>query len=293
MAENNTNGQQKEPWTIPGMTKMMIPDIHNVREYIKFWIRLFPASKRDYFLFFITLLDVVLLEVNNTFKVFLNPYFISGVVIFDFLVIFIWFLDFRKRYKNHENKLEYISINWYEIVGILPFSVLRPFLFLRAVKMGIAAFKLANANIDPDKLKTREVYIKFSEVFIDTISDKVFLQSIDRVRDVMRRLEYDKLVDTIFTSYEKEIQSSVREAVYQKTSLKDLTRLPFFNMIESKLSSEITSSMKDLMKSEIIAEVVRTITTEILDQMEKRVTMMDAERITRQEFSLADEKDSP
>ncbi len=271
----------------------MIPDIHNVREYIKFWIHLFPASKRDYFLFFLTLLDVVLLEVNNTFKVFLNPYFITGVVIFDFLVIFIWFLDFRKRYKNHENKLEYISINWYEIVGILPFSVLRPFLFLRAVKMGIAAFKLANANIDPNKLKTREVYIKFSEVFIDTISDKVFLQSIDRVRDVMRRLEYDKLVDTIFTSYEKEIQSSVREALYQKTSLKDLTKLPFFNMIEGKLSAEITSSMKDLMKSEIIAEVARAITSEILDQMEKRVTMLDAERITGKEFSLSDEKDSP
>jgi len=293
MTEKKPDGQQKDIWSIPEMTKRMIPDIHNVREYIKFWIHLFPASKRDYFLFFLTLLDVVLLEVNNTFKVFLNPYFITGVVIFDFLVIFIWFLDFRKRYKNHENKLEYISINWYEIVGILPFSVLRPFLFLRAVKMGIAAFKLANANIDPNKLKTREVYIKFSEVFIDTISDKVFLQSIDRVRDVMRRLEYDKLVDTIFTSYEKEIQSSVREALYQKTSLKDLTKLPFFNMIEGKLSAEITSSMKDLMKSEIIAEVARAITSEILDQMEKRVTMLDAERITGKEFSLSDEKDSP
>lgn len=290
--KNNQSSSEKETkkhdvWHIPGVDGLKNPDIRNIKEYIRFWIRLFPASKKDYFLFFLTIFDLILMEVNNSYKVFLPAYFVTGAFAFDFLVIFIWLFDFRKRYKRHDNKLDYIATNWYEIVGMLPFTMLRPFLLLRAVKMGIAAFKLAKSDIDPSKLKTREVYIKFSEVIMDTISDNVFLQSIDRVRDVMRRLEYDQLVDKIYVDYENEIKDSVKEVLYSKTSMKDLSKLPLFSVVENKITGEISESMRDILKSKIMADVVRAITTEILDQMEKRVTMLDVERITKREFSLS------
>lgn len=286
-SDENSDEKKNEAWHIPGVDGLKIPDVRNLKEYIRFWIKLFPASKKDYFLFILTIVDLILMEINNSYKVFLPGYFVTGVFVFDFLVILIWVLDFRKRYKRHENKLEYIQINWYEIVGMLPFSLLRPFLLLRAVKMGIAAFKLANSNIDPNKLKTREVYLKFSDVIMDTISDNVFLQSIDRVRDVMRRLEYDQLVDKIYSDYESEIKDSVKDVLYSKTSMKDLAKLPLFSVIENKVTGEISESMRDILKSKIMADVIRTITTEILDQMEKRVTMLDVERITKREFSLS------
>lgn len=78
-------------------------------------------------------------------------------------------------------------MNWYEIIGVVPFYFLRPFLILRGIKLLIAFYKLGQSGQNLSDIVTREITFRFRDVIVDTIADAVFLHSLERVEEVMIR----------------------------------------------------------------------------------------------------------
>lgn len=239
-----------------------------------------PGRKRDYYLLFFAALDIVILQLTQSFDVVLGRTGRFVAIGFDVFVMSLWGLDLISRTFNQENKLEYLKRHWYEVAGIVPFQILRFLLLLRGVKLAIAYYKLGRADEQFSRSLTREITFRFRDVIVDTIADAVFLQSLRRVEEVMVRLNYADLARKAFQNHQKELNEAVKRSLLSKSMMGELARVPFMQGFVERTGDDVSMVISEILETEVSGEIMKEITRGILAEMYERVQRLDVERIT-------------
>jgi len=246
-----------------------------------------PGRSADYNLLLIAFIDIVLLMIINTYGVFLQKQYNFFVYGLDIMVILIWGIDLSLRVRKQlteEKKRYYLLTHWYEVIGVIPIPLFRPFLLLRGVKLAIAFYKLEKSGEEISKTLTREITFRFRDIIVDTIADAVFLQSLKRVEEVMIRLNYAELAKHAFKKYEKELTEVVKNSLYSTTMMGELSKVPFMKGFVNYAGEEISKVISEIMETEVFGNIMKEITKGILEEMYQRVQKLDVERITGKKF---------
>jgi len=246
-----------------------------------------PGRPADYDLLLIAFIDIVLLMIINTYGVFLQKQYNFFVYGLDIMVILIWGIDLSLRVRKQlteEKKRYYLLTHWYEVIGVIPIPLFRPFLLLRGVKLAIAFYKLEKSGEEISKTLTREITFRFRDIIVDTIADAVFLQSLKRVEEVMIRLNYAELAKHAFKKYEKELTEVVKNSLYSTTMMGELSKVPFMKGFVNYAGEEISKVISEIMETEVFGNIMKEITKGILEEMYRRVQKLDVERITGKKF---------
>jgi hypothetical protein len=239
-----------------------------------------PGRRRDYYLLFVAALDIVILQLTQSFDVVLGPGGRLFAIGFDIFVMTLWGLDLIGRTYKQENKLDYLKRHWYEVAGIVPFQILRFFLLLRGVKLAIVYYKLGRADEQFSRSLTREITFRFRDVIVDAIADAVFLQSLRRVEEVMLRLNYAELARRAFQNHQKELNAAVKKSLRSKSMMGELARLPFMQGFVERTGDDVSMIISEILETEVAGEIMKEITRGILVEMYERVQRLDVERIT-------------
>lgn len=245
------------------------------------WLRALPGSGRDLFLLSLAAFDVLLLLIYNSYKEILPKELYAYTIGFDFFVLVVWAMELVTKFRKSKDPGTYFSMNWYEIVGVIPFYFLRPFLLLRGMKILIAFYKLGQSGQNLSDIVTREITFRFRDVIVDTIADAVFLHSLERVEEVMIRLDYSQLAKKAFELHQHQFNAKVNESLQSKFLLGELSRIPFMGEISKRLGEDISSMITEVLENEVTGEIMKQITEAILKEMANHVKKLPIERITR------------
>ncbi len=247
-----------------------------------------PGRPIDYNLLLFAIIDIILLMISNSYGIFFPKVYNYFIIYMDIVLIIVWGFDFLfriRKEKTEKDKRHYIYTHWYEVVGLIPIPILRPFLLLRGVKLAIAFYKLEKSGEEISKALTREITFRFRDIIVDTIADAVFLQSLKRVEEVMIRLNYGELAKVAFKKYEQELTEVVKQSLYSTTMMKELSKVPFMNSFVNYAGEEISRVISEIMETEVFGNIMKEITKGILKDMYERVQKLDIERLTGKKFT--------
>ncbi|EQA46956.1 hypothetical protein LEP1GSC050_1186 [Leptospira broomii serovar Hurstbridge str. 5399] len=259
---------------------LRVSRIGKIIRTIRYWRSVLPGTGRDYFLLTLASIDVFLLLFVNSYKEFIHRDISAYVLVFDLMVLVLWGLELILKLRQKEDPKKYLKTNWYEIVGIIPFFFLRPFLLLRGVKLAIAFYRFGTSGQNVSEALTREITFRFRDVIVDTIADAVFLHSLERVEEVMLRLDYSQLAKQAFSKHDRQFHNKVNESLQSKFLLGDLSRLPFMSELSRRLGEDIGQMIAEVLETEVMGEIMKDITANILREMTDHVRKLPLERIT-------------
>lgn len=264
----------------------------SLKNKIKYWFSVLPGRRRDYFFLGLAFLDIILLLFGDTYRHVLEKKATSVnilILLFDLLVILLWTVYFYVRLRKSGDKLEFFRTHWYEIIGLIPLGVIfRAFLLLRAAKFAIAFYRLGSSEQDVTRLITRDITFKFRDIIVDTIADAVFLQSLQRVEEVMMRLDYSKLAHNALQNQQEELQKTVHKSLKSSSMIQEISRLPLMGNVPKKVGNDLNLVINEIFESDVLGKIMKEITREILQEMAKRVRVLDVERITGKKIDLID-----
>ncbi|WP_243393466.1 hypothetical protein [Leptospira perolatii] len=247
---------------------------------IRYWRSVLPGTGRDYFLLTLAGVDVFFLLFVNSYKEFMHKDIPSYLLVFDLFVILLWVFDLFIRIQKLEDPRKYLRTNWYEVIGIIPFYFLRPFLLLRGVKLAIAFYRIGMSGQNVSEALTREITFRFRDVIVDTIADAVFLHSLERVEEVMLRLDYSQLAKQAFSKHHDQFHGKVNESLQSKFLLGELSRIPFMSEVSRRLGEDIGEMIAEVLETEVMGDIMKDITASILREMADHVKKLPLERIT-------------
>ncbi len=250
------------------------------RRSIRQTLSLLPGRRWDYFLLSLVVIDTLLLLLRGSYDVFLDRRVSLGLIGFDFFVLTLWGIDFLRKLWKEEDRWKFITRNWYEVVGLVPIVMLRPFLLLRGLKLGIAFYKLGKASENVSQSLTREITFRFRDIIVDTIADAVFLQSLGRVEEVMSRLNYAELARKAFQNHQEELDALVKDSLHSKSMMGELSRVPFMDGFINRIGTDVSKIISEVLEAEVAGSIMKEITRGILAEMHERVRQLDVERIT-------------
>ncbi|MGJ4790254.1 hypothetical protein EHQ52_17835 [Leptospira koniambonensis] len=254
--------------------------IRNFIRTVKYWRSVLPGTARDYFLLSLAAIDVFFLLFVNSYKEFIHKDIPAYVLAFDLFVIFLWGIEVWIKVRQKKDIKKYLRTNWYELIGIIPLYFLRPFLLLRGVKLAIAFYRFGTSGQNVSEVLTREITFRFRDVIVDTIADAVFLHSLERVEEVMLRLDYSQLAKEAISKHNDQLNTQVNESLQSKFLLEELSKIPFMSQISHKLGEDIGRMIAEVLETEVIGDIMKDITANILKEMAEHVKKLPLERIT-------------
>ncbi|GBF37733.1 hypothetical protein [Leptospira johnsonii] len=254
--------------------------IRNFIRTVKYWRSVLPGTARDYFLLGLAAIDVFFLLFVNSYKEFIHKDIPAYVLAFDLFVIFLWGIEVWIKVRQKKDIKKYLRTNWYELIGIIPLYFLRPFLLLRGVKLAIAFYRFGTSGQNVSEVLTREITFRFRDVIVDTIADAVFLHSLERVEEVMLRLDYSQLAKEAISKHNDQLNSKVNESLQSKFLLEELSKIPFMSQVSHKLGEDIGRMIAEVLETEVIGDIMKDITANILKEMAEHVKKLPLERIT-------------
>jgi hypothetical protein len=202
----------------------------------------------------------------------------------DLFVYIFWVSDIYKRSKSKEDKIQYFKGRFYYILGLFPFPIFRFFLLISTLKQAIIIYKyIKRGEKDKSLFLDRELNFTFFDFFIDAISDAIFLRSLNRVDEVMRRLEYDKISQEIMPKHREALRNIVRNSMNAKTAIGKLDSFPLLHGIADQMSEDVSNMIVETMETQVMGEIMKELNMYILKEMEKHVNELDLDRITRSE----------
>ena len=154
--------------------------------------------------------------------------------------------------------------------------------------MWIAMYKLSGANKDITNIITSELTFKFRDVIVDTIADAVFLRALQRVDDVMTKLDYVKLLHKIYEKHKEDLMKATNKSLQNKTLLGDLKKIPFMRGIAEQLGNDVSAIVREVIESEVAASMVKEMNHEVIVKMIDKVRSLDKERLTKEHISIDD-----
>jgi len=255
---------------------------HKLRD----WFRIIPARKTDYFLLGFLMVDLTAILIWLSYRDLLPEWTFQYFRYFDFGLIGLWSLDLFLRSRRQAEPLRYISAHWYEALGLIPLQPFRFLLILRAAKIGIAFVRLLRSDREVGQLVVEEITFRFRDIFVDTISDAVFLRSLERVQEVMDRLDYVALARGAFQKHQEPMMKAVHSSIHSKSMVGELSKVPLMGSFVNRLGEDVSKIIIEVLETEVTGNIVKDMTTAILSQMGERVRLLDLERLTGRRVSL-------
>ncbi len=257
------------------------------------WIRLIPARKVDYLLLVLLAVDLAAILFHDSYRDLLPEGSMTYVRYFDFSFIGLWSIDLIVRLRKQEDRWKYLRAHWYEAAGLFPLQPLRFLLVLRAAKIAIAYFRLLRSDRDVGQIVVEEITFRFRDIFVDTISDAVFLRSLERVDEVMARLDYETLARAAFQKHQKAMQKAVHDSIQSKSIIGDMAKIPLMGSVVNRLGEDVSKIIIEVLETEVTGHIMKDITAGILDAMNERVKLLDLERLTGRKLSAETAPPSP
>ncbi len=247
-----------------------------IRETIKF----LPFTKGDYFKHLILILDCTLILFRVSYESFLSSNINLALFLIDVFVYIYWSFNIYRRVTAKDDRFNYLKNRIYYILGLFPFPIFRLFLLFSTIKQVIIIYKyIKRGEKNPSLYTDRDLNFTFFDFFIDTISDAIFLRSLERVDEVMSRLEYVKISKQIISSHKSDIRNVVRASMSTKTAIGRLNSFPLFTGIADQMSEDVTNMMIETMETEVMGNIMKELNLYILKEMEKHVRQLDLDRI--------------
>jgi hypothetical protein len=119
-------------------------------------------------------------------------------------------------------------------------------------------------------------------MFIDSISDAIYINSLKRVEEVVNRLEFDKITKQIVDKYEDNLKLLVKKSIQSKSIVGKLESIPLLKGISSQIADDITSVLIETLEAETTANITRELNLFILKEMEQNVKSLGLDRISEQ-----------
>lgn len=257
------------------------PPKRNFRESVRYWLSVIPGTKRDYFLITLAILDSLLI-LFSTNLITLFPFVVtSSIVAFDITVVVIWGLFFLVRFLKEKDRWSYVSYHWYEVIGLIPIplSSLRFFLLLRAAKLVIAYYKLGRAEQDVSQLLTRDLTFRFRDAIVDTIADAVFMQSLNRVEEVMSTLDYEQVSRRAMERHREELRATVEESLSNKSMIGELRKIPLMGVFADRLTKDVGLVVAEILEQKVLGDIMRDVSASVLGAMHTRLRDIGVDRI--------------
>jgi hypothetical protein len=250
-------------------------------QFVKPFRPFIPTTRTDYFLHLLLVLDIGFILFKNSYEAILPRLAIGIIIGIDLFVLIFWGIRFLIRIKSKEDKIKYIQNSWYYIPGLVPLPSMRFFLLLSTVKLIIITYKfIKRGEKDILKFKDRELNFTFIDLFVDTISDAIFIRSLERVEEVVQGMDFSKLNSEVMEAHREEILLMVQNSLESKQAFKRLNEIPFLNGITKELSVEISETIIDGSKNPLLGKMMKELNLKIIYFMDERVRKLDLDRIT-------------
>ncbi len=248
------------------------------------WGPYIPISKKEYFLHIILFLDLVFFLFLNSYEAFL-PRIYSGVsFLFDMFVVTLWGIQVIFKIGRSQNKFDFISTNWYLLPGLVPFPIFRFFLILATIKLVIITYKfIKRGEKDTKQFTSRELNFRFIDLFVDAISDAIFLRSLERVEEVVEKMDFQDLTKDILAKNKQDLGRVVKESFESKNFVKRINTLPFMTEVTGRVSDEITEVLLETLSTKVVGSMLKEVNLRLLHVMDDRVRKLSLDRITEEE----------
>lgn len=244
------------------------------------WIQFLPISKKDYFKHLLLIIDCIFILFRVSYESFLSININLWLFIFDIVTYLFWLIDISYRSGIKKDRLAYFKNRVYYILGLFPFPIFRLFLLISTIKQIIIIYKyIKRGEKDKSIFIDKELNFTFFDFFIDTISDAIFLRSLERVDEVMSRLEYDKISKKIISNHKENLRTVVRTSMSSKTAIGRLDSFPLFHGIADQMSEDVTGMMIEAMQNKVMGDLLRELNIHILNEMKRHVMELDLDRI--------------
>jgi hypothetical protein len=248
------------------------------------WLLFLPINKWQYFIHLILILDTILILVRNSYDALFSEYVRWGFIGFDLLVAFIWSFDLFNKLNVSEDKIQYARTRWYKFVGIVPIPFFRFFLFLATFKLIIITYKYIKRGESNKELFTdNEMHFSFFNFFIDSVSDAIFLNSLARVVEVTKRVDYSKVSKEIMLEHGEEVRAAVEKSLLSMKAVKSLNSLPILSNLTKELTDDVTRLILETLEMEITGKILKETNLYMLKEMDKHVRELSLDRITDKE----------
>jgi hypothetical protein len=193
-----------------------------------------------------------------------------------FLVLF-W-VEFTVRWIHAVRRRTYARwfffpiFNWYDVLGLIPVAVFRPFRLLRAVSMYMRLSRSQLSHVGKDVFTRTVLY--FSNIITEEVSDRVALRILSEFAEEIADGTHGRITRAVVEPRKREIEavlaSQIRQSLTDPQTIARLRSLIRLNLENAVVSSEALRTVP--LPSFVLKPAVRAIGEIILDATLETVT---------------------
>lgn len=194
----------------------------------------------------------------------LDPQTTRWIIHTDRAICAIFAAEFTWRWRRAGWTLDYVKRNWYEIIGMIPFSepALRGFRLFRVLRIFIliARFGRAADRAFGDEFFYRLVN-RFSKGVVDAIKGPITVGVLEEVAVVMAKGKYTSNIARALQDNEREIEQMITEKLREDPQAGRLSRLPFYDDIVQSVTKAgfrvVMEVLRDPRTDALVADMLR------------------------------------
>lgn len=188
----------------------------------------------------------------------------------DYLLCALFAVEFLWRWRAEGWKRNYLTRNWYEIIGMIPVAhpAIRAFRLFRVIRIVIllSRFGMAADRAVGDDFTYRLVN-RFKTAIVNSISNAVTIAVIEEVKDVLSKGTYTQNISRALQENQNDVRAMILEKLRNDPQTGRLKMLPFYNDIVSSVLDAalrvIEEVLKDPRTDELVADMLRENLTQL------------------------------
>jgi len=181
-----------------------------------------------------------------------------------------WIIAVKRR--TYSRWFFFPIFNWYDVLGLIPVAVFRPFRLLRAVSMYMRLKRSELSNVGKD-IFTRTV-LYFSNIITEEVSDRVALRILSEFHEEIENGTHTKITRSVIEPRASEIEdvlvAQIRQTLTDPRTIERLRSLIQLNLENAVDESESLQAVP--LPNVILKPAVRAIGEVILDTTIETVT---------------------
>lgn len=162
--------------------------------------------------------------------------------------------------------------NWYDVLGLIPVAVFRPFRLLRAVSMYMRLRRSALSSVGKD-IFTRTV-LYFSNIITEEVSDRVAIRILSEFHEEISDGTHSRIIRSVVEPRKEEIEAVLADQIRQTLTAPDtldrLRSLVMLNLDNAVAESEALRAIP--LPKVVLRPAVRAVGEVILDATLETVT---------------------
>ncbi len=181
-----------------------------------------------------------------------------------------WVLALKRR--TYARWFFFPIFNWYDVLGLIPVAVFRPFRLLRAVSMYMRLRRSELSNVGKDVFTRLVMY--FSNIITEEVSDRVALRILSEFAEEITDGTHTRITRSVIEPRKGEIESilatQIRQTLTDEQTIERLRSLVQLNLVNAVDESEALQAVP--LPNFVLKPAVRAIGEVLLDSTLETVT---------------------